>query len=252
MWSRTGRPSRVEVDTGRPVIIEVKLAAKTDRRQALTQILGYAAYLRRLDSDGVNTVLRGYLAQERICLGRPRREGGCAESDLRLEAFQQRFENALADGHLRAVIALDDAPSDVVDLVGYLQDVTSDRLALDLGCLSSGELEPPRLGGDRLFLQQFRGGYGPAREVNRRLWSPTSSQLLLCGHGPLRSSGCHRGSRRFGGDSGHVPVSRGRWVIRPSRPASRRVRGGSRTRRPLPFPRPPARSRSRRRRWPAS
>jgi len=48
------------------------------------------------------------------------------------KAFQQRFENALADGHLRAVIALDDAPSDVVDLVGYLQDVTSDRLALDL------------------------------------------------------------------------------------------------------------------------
>src|SRR5215207_5209960 len=30
----------VEVDTGRPVIIEVKLAANTDRRQALTQVLG--------------------------------------------------------------------------------------------------------------------------------------------------------------------------------------------------------------------
>ena len=37
-----------------------------------------------------------------------------------------------------------------------------------------------------------------------------------------------------------------------SRPASRRVRDGSRKRRPGPSPRPPARSRSRRRRWPAS
>jgi hypothetical protein len=41
-------------------------------------------------------------------------------------------------------------------------------------------------------------------------------------------------------------------ATRPSRPASRRVRDGSRKRRPAPFPRPPARSRSRRRRWPAS
>jgi hypothetical protein len=30
------------------------------------------------------------------------------------------------------VIVLDEAPADLVELVGYLQDVTSDRLALDL------------------------------------------------------------------------------------------------------------------------
>lgn len=51
----------VEVDTGRPVVIEVKLAANTDRQQALTQVLSYAAYLRRLDADGLQSVLRGYL-----------------------------------------------------------------------------------------------------------------------------------------------------------------------------------------------
>src|SRR5919198_2189972 len=51
----------IEVETGRPVIVEVKLAANTDRRQALTQVLGYASYLRRLDTDGLNSLLRGYL-----------------------------------------------------------------------------------------------------------------------------------------------------------------------------------------------
>src|SRR5690349_9840487 len=40
----------VEVETGRLVVIEVKLATSTDRRQSLTQVLGYAAYLRRLDA----------------------------------------------------------------------------------------------------------------------------------------------------------------------------------------------------------
>jgi hypothetical protein len=53
----------VEVETGRPVVIEVKLASNTDRRRSLTQVLGYAAFLRRLDADGRNTVLRGYLDQ---------------------------------------------------------------------------------------------------------------------------------------------------------------------------------------------
>jgi RecB family endonuclease NucS len=35
----------IEIDTGRPVIIEVKLAANTDRRQALTQVLGLCRLL---------------------------------------------------------------------------------------------------------------------------------------------------------------------------------------------------------------
>ncbi|TCO18458.1 hypothetical protein EV652_1152 [Kribbella steppae] len=48
----------VEVETGRPVVIEIKLASNTDRRRSLTQVLGYAAYLRRLDARGLNTVLR--------------------------------------------------------------------------------------------------------------------------------------------------------------------------------------------------
>jgi hypothetical protein len=66
----------VEVETGRPVVIEVKLASNTDRRRSLTQVLGYAAFLRRLDADGLNTVLRSYLDQQRLRLHHPRREGG--------------------------------------------------------------------------------------------------------------------------------------------------------------------------------
>jgi hypothetical protein len=43
----------VEVETGRPVVIEIKLASNTDRRRSLTQVLSYAAHLRRLDGDGL-------------------------------------------------------------------------------------------------------------------------------------------------------------------------------------------------------
>ncbi|WP_129664645.1 hypothetical protein [Phytoactinopolyspora endophytica] len=47
----------VEADTGIPMIIEIKLASNTDRRAVLTQVLGYAAYLRRLDLAGFEALL---------------------------------------------------------------------------------------------------------------------------------------------------------------------------------------------------
>ncbi|GAA1689919.1 hypothetical protein GCM10009745_38980 [Kribbella yunnanensis] len=138
----------VEVETGRPVVIEIKLAANTDRRRALTQVLGYAAYLRRLDGSGLNSVLQTYLAkQELTSIVDAAKVAAEAEADLSFdeEAFQGQLERALADGRLRAVIVLDEAPPDLMDLVGYLQDVTSDRLALDLVVVTAYEVAGQRI-----------------------------------------------------------------------------------------------------------
>ena len=102
----------IEVDTGRPVIIEVKLAANTDRRQALTQVLGYAAYLRRLDPDGLNSVLQGYLIHHGYAsIAQAARAAAQADPGFDDAAFDARFTDALVDGRLRAVIVLDSAPS---------------------------------------------------------------------------------------------------------------------------------------------
>jgi len=142
----------VEVDTGRPVIIEVKLAANTDRRQALTQVLGYAAYLRRLDEDGLNTVLLGYLNQHGYAsIAHAAQAAAHADPGFDAEAFQTQFADALADGRLRAVIVLDSAPTDLVDLVGYLQEVTSDRLTLDLVVVTAYEVA----NGQRILVPQL-------------------------------------------------------------------------------------------------
>jgi hypothetical protein len=125
----------VEVETGRPVVIEIKLASNTDRRRALTQVLGYAAYLRRLNSSGLTAVLQSYLSERNhVSIAHAAKAAAEADADLSFDeaTFQAQLEDALADGRLRAVIVLDEAPPDLVDLVGYLQDVTSDRLALDL------------------------------------------------------------------------------------------------------------------------
>jgi hypothetical protein len=136
----------VEVETGRPVVIEIKLAANTDRRRSLTQVLGYAAYLRRVDGTGLNAVLRSYLDMNQYgSIAHAAKAAAEADPSFDEETFQARFEDALAEGRLRAVIVLDEAPADLVDLVGYLQDVTSDRLTLDLVVVTAYEVAGQRI-----------------------------------------------------------------------------------------------------------
>jgi Major Facilitator Superfamily/Universal stress protein family len=112
----------------------------------LTQVLGYAAYLRRLDSDGLNSVLQGYLIHHGYAsIAQAARAAAQADPGFDDAAFDVRFTDALADGRLRAVIVLDFAPSDLVELVGYLQEITSDRLTLDLVVVTAYEIGNHRL-----------------------------------------------------------------------------------------------------------
>lgn len=127
----------VEVTTGRPVVIEIKLAANTDRRQVVTQVLGYAAYLRRLDAEGFADLIQQHLAKRQIAsIGEA--AGQAAEDPaFDMSEFQAALAGALEDGRLRCVVVLDSAPNDLVELVGYLQEVTNDRLSLDLVTVTS-------------------------------------------------------------------------------------------------------------------
>ena len=136
----------VEVSTARPVVIEVTLASNTDRRQALTQVLGYAAYLRRLDRGGLSEILRPHLAKR----GFPSILASVADAaqddpGFVPEEFERNLDDALADGRLRAVIVLDAAPAELVELVGYLQDVTNDRLSVDLVVVSAYQVDVQRV-----------------------------------------------------------------------------------------------------------
>lgn len=128
----------VELDTGRPVVIEVKLAANSDRRQALTQVLGYAAYLRRLDVTGLAALVQTYLGKRGLgSIADAAAADAVDDPGFSGEALESRLADALAEGRLRAVIVLDTAPPDLVELVGYLQEVSNERLSLDLVTVSA-------------------------------------------------------------------------------------------------------------------
>ncbi|MDQ3537720.1 MAG: hypothetical protein M3415_02810 [Actinomycetota bacterium] len=122
----------VEADTGVPVVIEVKLASNTDRRAVLTQVLGYAAYLRRLDAAGFEALLAPHLLAVQAPSVGDAVTAAVQDPAFDVTAFANGLAESLAAGRLRCAVVIDAAPQDLVELLGYLQDVTNDRLELDL------------------------------------------------------------------------------------------------------------------------
>jgi hypothetical protein len=135
----------VEVNTGRPVVIEIKLAANTDRRQVLTQVLGYAAYMRQLDGPGFDALLAHHLANQELGSVAAAAEATAQDPGFDATAFTARLDEALHAGRLRCVIVIDAAPPDLVELVGYLQEVTNDRLSLDLITVTAYDIDGRRV-----------------------------------------------------------------------------------------------------------
>ncbi|MGH3516268.1 MAG: hypothetical protein ACRDQ7_02380 [Haloechinothrix sp.] len=140
----------VEADTGTPVVIEIKLASNTDRREVLTQVLGYAAYLRRLDATGFEALVSAHLVKAHAASVQAAVSAAVELPDFDGSAFAAGLKAALDEGRLRCVIVIDTAPRDLVELVGYLQDVSNDRLNLDLVTVKAYEV-----GGRRVLVPQL-------------------------------------------------------------------------------------------------
>ncbi len=123
--------------SGRPVVIEVKLAYNAEARRAvISQVLTYAASLFRLsreqlEQDTLSRILaqRGYTTIAEVVAA------DAQAGDFDAQAFNSALEESLAAGRFRLVIVLDDAPAELVQLAGYLEAVT-DNLTIDLVTVS--------------------------------------------------------------------------------------------------------------------
>jgi hypothetical protein len=125
-------------DTGRLVIIEIKLFRNAEARRAvIAQILTYAAFLRGISVDalesrvlGTHFTARGYSSLIQAVRANDQ-SGGLDET-----AFQVGLTDCLKTGHFRLVLVLDDAPPELVRLVGYLESI-AEGLAVDLITVAS-------------------------------------------------------------------------------------------------------------------
>jgi hypothetical protein len=126
--------------SGRLAIIEIKLARNAEARRAvLAQVLAYAAYLQGLSPAALERDVLGEHLKKRETGA-----GGIAqivkaddqEGAFEAAAFTAGLERSLAEGNFRLVFVLDEAPDELVRLVGYLE-LIAERIMIDLVTVST-------------------------------------------------------------------------------------------------------------------
>ena len=139
-----GRADLVAVERGgRVVIIEVKLARNAEARRAVVaQILTYAAHLHGLTPEEFEQdVLGSRLAEATGCATLAEAVAAEAQEGVfDAEEFRAEMASCLQAGRFRLVFVLDDAPPELVQLAGYLEEM-SDRWSIDLVKVSAYEIE---------------------------------------------------------------------------------------------------------------
>lgn len=137
--------------SGRPAIIEVKLARNSEARRAVvSQVLAYAAFLR---GYAVEELQRGPLDGPLQRLGftslEEAVEGQDQEGAVDFDSFRTSLQRYLNNGQFRLVLVLDDVSSELERIVGYLDSVTMPGLTIDLVTVSVYEV-----GGTQVALPQ--------------------------------------------------------------------------------------------------
>ena len=118
---------------GRPVVIEVKLARNNEARRAVVaQALAYAAYLHGITAREFERDILGPHLQK---AGHDSLADAMRAADQEGEFDEDSVDEALTEhlrtGGFRVVFVLDDAPRELVRLVGYLEAI-ADRITVDL------------------------------------------------------------------------------------------------------------------------
>lgn len=132
---------------GRPVVIEVKLRNNAESRRAvIAQTLSYAASLHAVTRPELEEIILGRHLNGQSIFDRVR--DALQDEVMSQSEFETSLEGHLARGSFRAVIVLDEAPAELINLDGYLESVTT-GLSLDLIAVHSY-----RIGGHRVAVPQ--------------------------------------------------------------------------------------------------
>lgn len=158
----------VEAD-GRLSVIEIKLRRNAEARRAVVaQVLMYAAFLKGVDPRSLERdILASHIARRPFAsLADAAREvdqtGAFDEAD-----FAAALEESLATGGFRLVLVLDEAPAELVQLVGYLESISA-GVILDLITVSTYQVGDEQI----LVPQRVDPEHAPEAPLTR---TPTSS-----------------------------------------------------------------------------
>ena len=128
--------------SGRPTIIEVKLASNPEARRAIvSQVIAYAAFLHGFDVESL----------ERGPLRRSLADAGCGsildavqaqdqEGAVDAASFSTSMQEFLDQGNFRLVLVLDEVSAELARVIAYLDAITVQALTIDLMTLKVYEV----------------------------------------------------------------------------------------------------------------
>jgi hypothetical protein len=158
--------------TGRPVVMEVKLAHNAESRRAVAaQVLTYAAFLHKLSVAQLETEILGrHLHDLGVTTVAEAVKNVDQEGIFDEDEFLRSLSAHLSAGSFRLVLILDAAPLELIRLIGYVTSVT-DKLVVDLITVSEFEvggtkiLVPQRVDPERLEIEPTPSRGGDERGV---------------------------------------------------------------------------------------
>ena len=128
--------------SGRPAIIEVKLASNPEaRRKIVSQVIAYAAFLRGFDVEGLEQgPLRRPLADAGYGSVLEAVQAQDQEGAVDADSFTTSLQAYLDQGNFRLVLVLDEVSAELERVVAYLDAVTIQALTIDLITLTVYEV----------------------------------------------------------------------------------------------------------------
>ncbi len=120
--------------SGRPAIIEVKLARSSEARRAIvSQIISYAAFLHGLTVERLEQgTLRKPLADAGYMSILDAVQSQDQKGAVDVGTFSASMQEYLDQGNFRLVLVLDEVPAELERLIAYLDAMTIQALAIDL------------------------------------------------------------------------------------------------------------------------
>lgn len=126
-------------DSGRPVVIEVKLKRSSEaKRDVIAQTLAYAASLYGITVEKLEgTILAKHLREKEHKSLADAVEESTERNDFNRDEFYRKLAAHLDKGSFRLVIVLDDVRKELIHLAGYLDAITTDAVDVDIVTVSS-------------------------------------------------------------------------------------------------------------------
>ena len=120
--------------SGRPTVIEVKLASNPEARKAIvSQVIAYAAFLRGFDIESLEQgPLRKHLADAKYDSILEAAQAQDQEGAVAPDSFAPALQQYLDRGDFRLVLVLDDVSPELERTVAYLEAITVQALTIDL------------------------------------------------------------------------------------------------------------------------